>query len=151
MISQKEAVFQAVTKFYGSKFENGMSYSKDDKAKIVAALVEGHSQGTFEIKNQQEDVKSYCVGLLNNHLRKDTRLNGGDKYIPENPGSRAGQGDEGVKAMRALLKTFPEGTANHAKVAAALSARVAEIKASKAKTVSIDINALPAELRDLLG
>jgi len=38
-------------------------------------------------------LRSYCSGLQSNWLRKDTRLNGGVKYVAKNPGSRAGSTD----------------------------------------------------------
>jgi len=149
MNSQKEAVFAAVTKFYGSKFENGMSHTKEDKSTIVDTLIEG--VGTeFEVKNEQENMRSYIIGLLNNHLRKDTRLNGGEKYAPKNPGSRAGQGDSEIKASRQLLKTLVEGSPEAEKVKAFINSKLATIKAAKA-VVEIDTEALPAELRSLVG
>ena len=149
MISQKEAVFNTVKSFYGDKFENGMSHSKDAKATMVKSLVE-QADDVFEVKSKQENMKTYIIGLLNNHLRKDTRLNGGDKYIAKNPGSRAGQGDPQIKASRQLLKTLVEGSAEYEKVTAFINTKVAANKAAKA-TIEIDTEALPEELRNLVG
>ena len=97
--TQKEAVYLAVTGFYGSKFSNGMTHTKEDKAKIVDILVEQFEAGNIEIKSAQENVRTYMIGLLNNHLRKDTRLNGGEKYVAKNPGSRAGQSNPQIAAQ----------------------------------------------------
>jgi len=149
--SQKELVYEVVTKFYGQDFKNGMEHTKEAKSKITDMLVELADSGEFAIKNAQENVRTYVIGCLNNHLRKDTRLNGGEKYVAANPGSRAGQGDPSIKAMRQLARTFAEGSAERAKIDAVLSAKLAEIKASKHTGPAIDPNDLPEELRDLVG
>jgi len=150
MFTQKEAVFETVCKFYGQKFKNGMDHSKDDKSKIVDALIESFEKGKWEIKSEQENLRTYVIGLLNNHLRKDTRMNGGDKYTAKNPGSRAGQGDPEIKEARKLLKTFEEGSDQYNKIQSVITAKVEAAKAEKQKT-SIDVEALPAELRELVG
>ena len=148
-ISQKEAVFNTVTSFYGDKFENGMSHTKEAKSSIVDSLVE-QADEVFEVKSAQENMRTYIIGLLNNHLRKDTRLNGGDKYVAKNPGSRAGQGDSEIKASRQLLKTLPEGSPEAEKVKAFINTKIAANKAAK-QVVEIDTEALPEELRSLVG
>lgn len=150
MFSQKDAVFNTVTSFYGDQFENGMSHTKEAKSKMVDMLIESYERGEWEIKSAQSNLRSYVIGLLNNHLRKDVRLNGGEKYKAKNPGSRAGQGDPQVKEARKLLKTLAEGSAEHAKVKAFIDKRVAEIKAEKNK-VEINVDILPAELQGLIG
>lgn len=149
MISQKDAVFAVVTEFYGDKFENGMSHTKENKSAIVDILVE-QADKEFAVKSEQENMRSYIIGLLNNHLRKDVRLNGGEKYVAKNPGSRAGQGDSEIKASRQLLKTLTEGTAEYTKVQNFITAKLAKNKAEKA-TIEIDKDALPAELQSLVG
>ena len=152
MFTQKEAVFNVVTSHYGDKFENGMTHTKEAKSAMVDKLIEMYEAGEWEIKNEQQNLRSYVIGLLNNHLRKDTRLNGGEKYTPANPGSRAGQGDPQVKAIRQLLKTLEPESAEYIKAKAVLDERVAAIKAERAKKeVQIDVEALPEELKALVG
>lgn len=93
------------------------------------------------------DLKAYVSGLQSNWLRKDKRLNGNVSYVAKNPGSRVGSSDPSLKAMRALLSTLTT-EAEKAEVQGYIDTKVAEIQATKAiKKVSIDINALPAELR----
>lgn len=149
MNSQKQAVFLAVTSYFGDKFENGIVPSKEDKSKIVDALVEQANVG-FEIKSEQENVRSYCIGLLNNHLRKDVRLNGGEKYVAKNPGSRAGQSDPQIKEARKLLKTMAEGSVEANQIKSFIDNKIATNKAEKA-TDEIDVDALPEELKGLVG
>lgn len=150
MSTQKDSVFAAVTSFYGNKFENGMSHTKEAKQAIVASLCESFEAGEITVKSEQENIKTYMIGLLNNHLRKDVRLNGGEKYVAKNPGSRAGQGDPEIKASRAFLKSLAEGDERIPQVEAFIAKKIAENKAAKA-TTEIDVDALPAELQSLVG
>ena len=45
MKNQKEMVFSTVISFYGDKFENGMTFTKEDKSKIVDNLLESFGKG----------------------------------------------------------------------------------------------------------
>ena len=155
MMTQKEAVYTAVKSIMGSEFSEGTDCGawfkarKDAKAQLHAAVLEGVGVN-FEVKNEQENMGVYITGLIANHLRKDTRLNGGEAYTPANPGSRAGQGDPAIKASRQLLKTLVEGTPEFDKVKAFIDTKIAANKAAK-QTIEIDVDALPAELRSLVG
>ena len=148
MKNQKEMVFSTVISFYGDKFENGMTFTKEDKSKIVDNLLESFGKGEWEVKSPQENMRNYTVGLLNNHMRKDVRLNGGDKYTPKNPGSRTHQSDDQVKNMRLLLKGFNEGSPEYTKIKKVLDERIKELSV---KEIDIDIESLPKELRGLIG
>ena len=153
-ISQKEAVYSAVTSVLS---ENNISYTegsdvsslmnKELRSQVNAILFEGFRSGTVELDREFSDseLKGYVSGLQSNWLRKDKRLNGGNKYSAKNPGSRVGSGDASLKAMRTLLKTLTTD-ADKAEVQAAIDNRISEIQASKVKTVSIDASVLPAEL-----
>ena len=144
MFTQKEAVFHVVKSFYGDKFKNGQEYPQADKREMVNILMEMYNSGEWEIKSEQENLRSYVVGLLNNHLRKDVRLNGGNKYEPKRKGSRSG--DATVKAIRQLMKILDPESEEYARANDALNKRLAELN-----KVEIDVEALPAELRGLVG
>ena len=156
MMTQKEAVFQAVTKIIGSEFKEGMDCGAwfkarpEAKAELQAAVLEAFNSGACEIKSAQENMNTYVQGLISNHLRKDIRINGGEKYVAANPGSRAGQSDPQIKAMRQLAKTLEEGSAEHTKVVNAINEKLAAIKAEKAK-VEINVDDLPEDLKSLVG
>jgi len=151
-MNQAQAAIKVIKSYYGTQFSaDGMTHTDEAKEKMTDALVELHTKGEIAIKNDQKNVRVYLKSMLNNTILKHPELNGGRKYEAERKGIRAGQGDDSVKAMRALLKTLVEGTDSYAKVQKALDNRIAELKASKVKHVEIDINALPAELRDLVG
>jgi len=87
-------------------------------------------------------------GLLNVlYLRKDKRLNGGEKYEIKNPGSRAGSGDDMLKALKALRSTLTDDDAI-ASIDEAIDNRIAEL--SVVKKVTIDPESLPEHLRHLI-
>lgn len=146
MMNQKEAVFTAVINVCGVQ-ESAYTPSKEERAQISAILVEGFKQNKISLERSFDEagLKSYVSGLLSNWLRKDTRLNGGTKYVAKNPGSRAGQGDPTLKAMRALLSTL-ETEEDKAEVQAEIDKHLATIAKSKAPT--IDYSALPSHLQE---
>jgi len=167
--SQREAVYQAIVNAYseaGIHFEDGMDVSGqvqgEFRAGVQAILCEGFRGGTIEFEatpsNKEKlanpsKLSAYVSGLISNWVRKDTRLNGGDKYVAKNPGSRTGQSDEQMKTLRALKKQFA-GTDKEALVDAQIEKRKAEIAAAKTKTVALtpeQIDALPADVRESLG
>jgi hypothetical protein len=144
MMSQKEAVFQAVVNVCGN-VDGAYTPSREQRAQVNAILFEGFRSGTIQLEREFNDteLKAYVSGLQSNWLRKDTRLNGGTKYEAKNPGTRAGTGDAQLKAMRALLSTLTDES-DRAEVQKHIDARVAEIM--KAKAPTIDFSALPADL-----
>lgn len=156
--TQKEAVYNAVTSVLT---ENNINVSegtdvstlmtRELRSQVNQILFEGFKSGTIELDRQfnDTDLKGYVSGLQSNWLRKDKRLNGGNTYSAKNPGSRVGSSDPSLKAMRALLSTLTEES-DKAEVQAAISARVAEINASKVKKVSIDSSVLPEALKSLV-
>lgn len=154
--TQRDAVFTAITNVLsenGVKFEEGQDVSslmnRDLRGQVNEILFQGFRSGSIEISKEYADgeLKAYVSGLQSNWIRKDKRLNGNTQYVAKNPGSRAGSGDEQLKAMRALLKTLTPGSADHSEVQAHIDARVSEIGASKAKT-TVDFSALPEALRN---
>ena len=156
--TQKEAVFTAVTSVLneagistneGDNFANHMN--RELRAQVTAILVEGFKAGTIVLDKSfatEAELRTYCSGLTSNWLRKDSRLNGGSKYVAKNPGSRVGSSDTQLKAMRALLST-KTNPAEQAEIQAFIDRRVSEIKVSRKPTKQIDISALPAELQHL--
>ena len=150
--SQKEAVFTAVVNVLaqeGISITEGepVKMTKEFRAQVNNILFEGFRNGTIELDREfsDSDLKGYVSGLQSNWLRKDKRLNGGTQYVAKNPGSRAGSGDPTLKAMRQLMSTLTTD-ADKAEVQSHIDARLAEIQASKAKTVNIDYSVLPADL-----
>lgn len=154
-LSQKAAVFAAVTNVTGFKGEGKCEPTKDQRAMINTILIESFNKGEISLERTdytEAEMKAYVSGLVSNWLRKDDRLNGGGKYVPKNPGSRAGSTDPELKAMRGLLATMGSEYTDEdrAEVQALIDEKVKAIAATKqAKAVNFD--ALPASLKAKFG
>lgn len=170
MKTQREAVYtatHAVLKEKGIKFEDGQDIDpimKGDttlRSMISVIICAGLEANEVALKDTKENddklanpakLSSYVSGLISNWFRKDKRFNGGVTYKPKNPGSRAGQGDAQLKALRGLFKQFDgvdQGQAE--KLQVAITERVAAIQAEKAKSTPIDLTVLSPELLEELG
>jgi len=144
-MTQEEAVFQAIKNVMG-EVEGAYEPSKEERALVTEILVEGFNAGRIALKDTPANaekladvskLRSYCSGLQSNWLRKDTRLNGGVKYVAKNPGSRAGSTDPQIKAMRTLLQTRTDlSTDDRAEIQSMIDSRVSEIKPAKSVTLS---------------
>ena len=155
MLSQKEAVFNAVINVMGDH-EGEYTPSKDERNSIISIVTESFMAGEVSFSEEAQakydsadKVKTYVGGLVNNWLRKDKRLNGGIKYQAKNPGSRAGMGDPTVKALKGLLKTELTDE-QRVRIESELETRLAELRAIKNK-IEIDFGALPEGLAEELG
>jgi len=154
--SQKDAVFSAITSVLaeaGIKITEGESVSshmtRERRAQVTEILTEGFCNGTIELKETYDESKArtYASSLQSNWIRKDPRLNGGEKYSPKNPGSRVGSTDEQLKNLRLFFKTRATSE-EKAEVQKYIDARVAELAASKVKNVEVNMDALPVALRE---
>jgi len=122
----------------------------------VAIVTEGILSGNVDFSTEastkhdtEAKVRSYTSGMVNNHLRKDKRLNGGEKYEAANPGSRTGVSDPGLRALKTLRSTLTSEE-DITSVDEAIAERIEQLQAAKAKPAKIDINALPEEFRHLV-
>jgi hypothetical protein len=165
--TQREAVYSATKAVLA---ENSIDFEDNSNIKdvmtdelrqsITSIIVEGFKAGEVEFKDTPENkeklesepkLKAYVSGLVSNWFRKDKRFNGNVKYVAANPGSRAGQGDATMKNLRLLKKQY-ESTGRETKVIdEAITKRANEIKASKAKNIEVDLDQIPAELKETLG
>ena len=148
-MKQSDAVYQAMINVVG-EFEGACEPSKDKRAQVNAILFEGFRSGQIELSREYDDtqLKAYVSGLQSNWLRKDKRLNGGVQYVPQNPGSRTGSTDPQVKAMRLLLATKTDED-ERAEIQSFIDKRLAVIK--PAKTITINVDDLPEELKHLIS
>lgn len=151
-MNQKEGVFAAVSQVFnlseGSVPQTG-SWTKEQSAKVHELIFMGFRSGSIEYKGgSPSDAKlnKYIPGLVNNWVRKDTRLNGGSKYETKRPGSRTGSGDESLKAMRLLLSVTTDPTVK-SQIQTAIDERVEALKPK----VEINAAALPESLRHLVS
>lgn len=156
--NQKNGVFAAVCSVFNQEsFDSAVECTKEQRATIIEIVTKGLSEGEIEMSdaarakyNTDAKMKTYTNGLVSNWLRKDTRLNGGEKHVIKNPGSRAGSGDKVVKELRKLKSTFTDPE-QIAAVDAEIEKRLAKIKAERAKSVEIDMSLIPDDLKDYLG
>lgn len=163
MMNQKTAVVSTILAVLSDR---GVSYELNgptpvsevltdaDYAIIKQTLVNGFKENKIEMSEEargkysdEAKLKSYVSGLVSNWVRKEKSFNCGSKYEIKNPGSRAGQGDEQIKEMKALLSVTTD-PAHKALIQSAIDARIAEIKPSQA--VEIDVSKLPESLRHLV-
>ena len=152
-ISQKEAVFQAIVNVIGNDFSEGMNCKEwftanpGTKEQVHAAVLEG-ANTVFEVKRAQKSMTKYVSGLINNHLTKDIRINGGTEYKPEKTGTRGGT-DE-IRATRKVVNLFEEGSPQHTEALTTLNELTEAYQAEK-QAKEIDLDALPEHLRKLLA
>lgn len=158
MISQRQSVFGAVIAVLklDNDFKGTVELTKEQRSEVIEMVTDGITGGTVEFSDKakakystREKVHGYVGGMVSNWLRKDTRLNGGEKYETKNPGSRAGQGDEVLKNLKALLAQQTTD-ANKSAVNTEIEKRQAELKAAKAKTITVDASKIPDELKHLI-
>lgn len=124
----------------------------NDKKNVREILITMFQQGKIDFKDttklsDDKYMKDYVSGLVNNWIRKAPEFNGNAKYAAKNPGSRAGSGDEQIKEMRKLLSTVSDQATKDV-IQSHIDARMAEIKPA---TVSVNYDAIPADLRAKLG
>jgi hypothetical protein len=160
--SQKESVYAAVKAFLDEKGINHddgqvVTLDKDGRKTVIEMISQAAMHGDMQLSDEAktkyntiEKMRGYVNGLLSNWLRKDVRLNGGSKYETKNPGSRAGQGDETLKSLKALRGTLSDA-AHIAAVDSEIEKRQAEISAAKAKKVEINFDVLPDSIRSMIG
>lgn len=165
-MSQADAVFQATTEILEA---NGIEWdgkspiqaiiSKELRGEIHDRVVAMFQSGETAFRQTDANaaklgdvakLKTYVVGLVSNHFRKDKRLNGGTQYVAKNPGSRSS--DPQVREMKKLLASYEEGTEEYQTVLSHIEARQAELEASRAKSIKpVDTSKLPEALRATLG
>ena len=163
MKNQKEATVEtilAVLEERGVSYEIGCDIrvgdvlTDADKASVRECLFAMFRDGSVSYKaefqskvDDDSELKKYISGLVNNWIRKFKGFNGGETYVAKNPGSRQHIGDEQLRELKKLLSMHP----GNAEITEAIATRTAELAAEKAKTVTINVDALPESLRHLIS
>lgn len=163
-MNQKTAVYEATMSVLADlniDFNDGDNIApiltKDIRKSIIGIVTQGIMAKEVELSaearakySDEVKVAGYVNGLVNNWHRKDSRFNGDTKYVPKNPGSRAGSGDTVLKNLKALRATRTDAK-ELAAIDAAIVTRKTEVGEAKAKSVVVDLAKIPAELKALLG
>lgn len=150
-LSQKDGVFAAVTSYLKDQDRQlvdgqPVSLSKEDSKTLIGMIAMSIQEGLIEVSEakmstmvEDADYRKYASNLLNNWTRKDLRLNGGEKYETQNPGSRAGAGDETIKALKTLRASLTDDDQIE-EVSKAIVERLALLKAERTKTKVKEVN-----------
>lgn len=163
-INQKEAVYVATMNYLaeqGISFDDGQTPSakdvlgSDGRKAVISLVAAGFASGEVSMSDAAKDkyqtetsIHKYSSELVANWLKKDTRLNGGEKHAAKNPGSRVGSGDDVIRELKKLRQIQAEDAEAVTLIDEAIKARQAEI--APAKVVSIDTSKLPASLLHLV-
>jgi len=158
-VTQKDAVYNiTMAVLYENKvtFTEGECINdvmtKEMRSTITECLIESFRNDVRLDKSYEEkELRAYTQSVISNWYRKDTRLNGGSRYIPKNKGSRVGFNDPQVKAMRKMLKEVKK-TKNEAHIAAIeseIDKRLTSIRQERVKS-QVDASVLPEHLRHLV-
>ena len=150
-MKQSTAVFMAICAVKGAEsFTEKVTLTETEHAQVFNMVHEGFVGGTIDLKKQYDEkqLKGYVNALIANQLRKDTKLNGGEKYAPASSGTRSHGGDDQLKQMRTLLKANLSNE-NRVVVQAHIEARIAELEVAKQPT--IDWDKVPEAVRLALG
>ena len=156
-MKQNDAVFQAVCSVLDAQsFDSAVRLSKEQKNMVIEMVTDGILNGGVDFSTEakakhdtHDKVKSYTTGMVSNHLRKDKRLNGGEKYEIKNPGSRTGSSDAQLKALK-VLRTQITDQDQIKLIDEAIDQRIAEITETSTKKIAINVEALPEHLRCLV-
>lgn len=163
-VEQKQAVYVAVLNLLAEKgipFDDGQKpsaselLSSADRKNVIQLIAEGLQNGEIAFKAESKakheeagTIGKYAAECVSNHLRKDERLNGGEKYEIKNPGSRAGTSDPAIKALRNLKKRYTDDPSTLALIDSELEMRLANQAAPKVPTINVEH--LPEHLRHLV-
>ena len=158
-ISQRQAVVNAVNTVLaeanisteGKVIKDLMT--KELRAQVNSILFAGFraNEITADFEKNDTELKAYVSGLQSNWLNKAKELNGGVAYVAKNPGSRTGTTDPQVKALRALLATKTDSDERD-EIEGYIESRLSEIgQSKKTKTVQVNYDDLPAELKAKYG
>lgn len=167
MKNQKEATVETILAVLE---ERGVSYEINgdipvsevlidtDKASVRDCLFTMFRDGSVSYKaefqakvDDDSELKKYISGLVNNWIRKYKGFNNGQVYKAKNPGSRQHIGDEQLKELKKLATQFSHDEAAMTEITEAIAKRTSELAAEKAKTVAINIDALPDSLKHLVN
>lgn len=147
-MKQSDAVVAAVKSVIPDQESYSWDQVKPHLPEIKMVLMQGFLSGEIDLADSNNRnvawLSTYIPGLVNNHVRKDKRLNGGTEYVAKNPGSRGGVGssDPQLKAMRGLLASGAvTDPSDIAEIEAAIRARQAELQPK------VDLSALPEWMR----
>ncbi len=166
ILSQSQATINAIVslskekEYKATPFETDYKdvLTKDDISQVVNFITVGLQEETITMTDKSKDkfqddpkaLRRYVVGLVNDRLRKAKAINGNVIYSAKEPGKLKNSRDAELKALTQVmaLDNPPEVKAE---IQAEIDRRRSELDAAKTKTVTVNYDALPADLRAKLG
>ena len=163
-ISQKDGVYNAIKAMLEEQSISFEDYQSEplklttEQRKLVTSMLTAATiAGELTVKGKSHTyddsaaLNKYWNGTVGNWLSKDKRFNGNVQHQIKKPGSRAGQGDDMLKNLKALLvQVEAAGTPEQiSEVQAEIAKRQAELQAAKAKKVEVNVDLIPESLRHL--
>ena len=157
--SQREAARFFIAQYCdekGIEVEGDMKQKLDKNAQATIARMMAVSfcNGEIPMKSckyeTEDDAAKYFKGQVNDTLRKDTNVNGGEEYVAKNPGKLKGSRDAQMKNLKLAKKQYA-GTPAEAEIDECIAKRQAELDAAKAAKTNqeIDWSQLPEALQNL--
>ncbi len=156
ILEQSDALIYLIRIVTGKKCDGSekIELNGRDLDLISYAFAEGiHSENVrSEKKRSLIECQKYARRRVKDLLNKCTELNGNEKYVPGNLGSRVGQGsqDPQVRELNKLLRSAQMGAANRAEIQSQIETLQSE-KIQEKQHEQIDFSLIPSELLRKLG
>ena len=167
-LTQREGVYVSTMNVLAEasiNFDDGQAggveavVTKELRARIISVVTTSIMSGEVVMSDEgrakydsEKKMSTYVNGLVSNWFHKDLRLNGNAKHQIKNPGSRAGAGDEQLKALKALRSAKSDDQVALTQIDNAIAERKAELNQKKAPQITEEVLALiPASLRSKLN
>ena len=147
--SQREAARHFIKEYCRDKeipVEGDMKEKLDKSAQsdiaymMAVAAVDGNIPVKSDKYETEKEYHKYFKGQVNDTLRKDIALNGGEKYEAKEPGKLKGSRDEVMKELKKAAKAYADKPELLAEINTEIEKRQAELDAAKASVSKEDID-----------
>jgi len=157
MKKQNDAVFDEVCTILGqSSFTDRVQLSPSEKSYLIKLIVNQILNGDVAFSDEAkqkhdtfEKISKYVRGMVDNHLRKDKRLNGGSKYATKN--SNKTEADEQLKQLKQLANQTNDPQAKQAVLEEIEERKRVLEKQKMLNSIKIDEDSIPDNLKHLVG
>lgn len=166
VLSQSQATINAIVNLSKEKGYKATPFETDyktvltkaDTTQVVNLITAGLQDGSITMTDKSREkfngdpkaLRRYVVGLVNDRLRKAKAINGNVTYSAKEPGKLKNSRDAELKALTQVL-ALDNPPEVKAEIQAEIDRRKSELEAANKKTVTINYDALPADLRAKLG
>lgn len=149
--SQVQAVVNAVTEVLGDSFTPGTTVvsttlTNEQKKQVRELVKTAITNGEVAYNGSTTETgkfNRYVNGMINNHLMKSKKLNGGVPYQPKKKGTPR---DAQLKELNKLQKTLTPGTSEYTQVTESIQNRRSQLSS----TAGIDTTIVPQEVADMV-